>query len=569
MQSNSFIGKLFPNYGRNLSLNIKKDLNEEDKKADKVMLIISVISFIVVAFLSSYTYDTYKLGFFAGGITLALTLLAYFYYKGTVISKLIFGISFMIYPSIMILQQLGMIEMHFGYFIMAAFLALYKDITPLLGAALAATIYHILFAYLQLNSITVNGFEILAYAGNCSWGIVILHLVLWIMEFIGLVYIIVNNTNQFIKTKELEAITNSHLNELKDKEKQNKDVISETINIAQSVKEGILTNRIESTTNDESINSLKNVVNEMLEVLEKRIGKNITDITNVLKDYSNYNFTSTISSNNGEIEKSINNLGNEISQLLNNSLDIANTLDESSQKLINNVNTLNSSSNQNAANLEETAAALEEITSTITNNTDTIKHIDNSSMKLTNSVKKGQELAQNTTNSMDEITDQVNLINESIIVIDQIAFQTNILSLNAAVEAATAGEAGKGFAVVAQEVRNLASRSAEAAKEIKGIVENATSKAAHGKEISNTMIVGYNELIEDIKNTSELISTISESSNEQQKGIVQINNTISQLDKHTQENASIANETNQIAQNTGRIAQEIIEDVNKKTFNKD
>ncbi|RXI27686.1 methyl-accepting chemotaxis protein, partial [Arcobacter defluvii] len=83
--------------------------------------------------------------------------------------------------------------------------------------------------------------------------------------------------------------------------------------------------------------------------------------------------------------------------------------------------------------------------------------------------------------SMDEINNQVNLINEAITVIDQIAFQTNILSLNAAVEAATAGEAGKGFAVVAAEVRNLASRSAEAAKEIKAIVENATSKADQGK----------------------------------------------------------------------------------------
>ncbi|MFX4232112.1 methyl-accepting chemotaxis protein, partial [Aliarcobacter butzleri] len=89
---------------------------------------------------------------------------------------------------------------------------------------------------------------------------------------------------------------------------------------------------------------------------------------------------------------------------------------------------------------------------------------------------------------------QVNLINEAIGVIDNIAFQTNILSLNAAVEAATAGEAGKGFAVVAGEVRNLASRSAEAAREIKTIVENATSKANQGKSIATNMIEGYKEL---------------------------------------------------------------------------
>ena len=106
------------------------------------------------------------------------------------------------------------------------------------------------------------------------------------------------------------------------------------------------------------------------------------------------------------------------------------------------------------------------------------------STEVTASATNGERLANQTTVAMDEINNQVNSINEAISVIDQIAFQTNILSLNAAVEAATAGEAGKGFAVVAQEVRNLANRSAEAAKEIKNLVENATSKTNDGKKIS-------------------------------------------------------------------------------------
>ena len=107
-------------------------------------------------------------------------------------------------------------------------------------------------------------------------------------------------------------------------------------------------------------------------------------------------------------------------------------------------------------------------------------------------------------------------------VIDQIAFQTNILSLNAAVEAATAGEAGKGFAVVAQEVRNLASRSAEAANEIKALVGTATQKANDGKKISDEMIKGYEELNENITQTISLINDVEAASKEQQTGIEQI-----------------------------------------------
>ena len=108
------------------------------------------------------------------------------------------------------------------------------------------------------------------------------------------------------------------------------------------------------------------------------------------------------------------------------------------------------------------------------------------------------------TESMEEINEQTSSIADAITVIDQIAFQTNILSLNAAVEAATAGEAGKGFAVVAQEVRNLASRSAEAAREIKALVENANSKADEGKQIANKMITGYSKLNENIKSSKIL-----------------------------------------------------------------
>ena len=229
----------------------------------------------------------------------------------------------------------------------------------------------------------------------------------------------------------------------------------------------------------------------------------------------------------------------------------------SGEKLANNIEILTSSAtslsdsaNTQAASLEETAAAVEEINSNIQNSTQNMEKMKELDEVVMNSALRGQELAHQTATSMDEINTEVESIAEAITVIDQIAFQTNILSLNAAVEAATAGEAGKGFAVVAAEVRNLANRSAEAAKEIKNLVEKATNKANNGKNTADTMIKGYDDLQKAITETKEIIDNVANASKEQGLGIAQINDAITILDKNTQENAndatSIANLSNEV-----------------------
>ena len=182
------------------------------------------------------------------------------------------------------------------------------------------------------------------------------------------------------------------------------------------------------------------------------------------------------------------------------------------------------------------------------------------------SVNNGQILANQTTKAMDEINSEVTAISDAISVIDQIAFQTNILSLNAAVEAATAGEAGKGFAVVAQEVRNLASRSADAANEIKALVSNANEKANNGKKIADDMIDGYTHLNESITKTLDLISHVEDASKIQQNGLEKINESIEKLDYQTQENANIAAQTKDIAIKTKDISKTIVEDADEKEF---
>ena len=304
----------------------------------------------------------------------------------------------------------------------------------------------------------------------------------------------------------------------------------------------------------------------MLLGLQLKVCTNINDISLALEKYAKLDFTHRITGCNSQVTVGLNKLADIINDMLVENKSNGLTLDASSDILLVNVDKLNISSNEAAASLEETAAALEEITSNIRNNTLNIAKMATFSNSVTKSVNDGEKLANQTTIAMDEINVQVNAINEAISVIDQIAFQTNILSLNAAVEAATAGEAGKGFAVVAQEVRNLASRSAEAAKEIKTIVENATRKANDGKDIANHMINGYKELNENISQTINLISDIEMSSKEQLTGIEQINDAVNSLDRQTQQNAAIASQTHDVAVITDEIAKLVVSNANAKEF---
>ncbi len=321
---------------------------------------------------------------------------------------------------------------------------------------------------------------------------------------------------------------------------------------------------------------LSNNINEALETIAVAQSKDefIQEMLKTLDEYTAGVYTSKIDLTNMQediiaLAKGINALGDSLSELSQVNLKNGLALKQGSDVLSKNVKQLSDSATTQAASLEETAAALEEVTENMRESTNNTMQMAQYAQEVTTSANEGERLAKKTTLSMDEINEQTSLIHESITVIDQIAFQTNILSLNAAVEAATAGEAGKGFAVVAQEVRNLASRSAEAAKEIKDIVEAATLKANEGKKIADEMISGYNQLNSNITATIELIENVTASTKEQEQGIIQINDAIALLDKQTQESASVAHETNIVAQQSSDIAERIVQEANKEFHGKD
>ena len=271
----------------------------------------------------------------------------------------------------------------------------------------------------------------------------------------------------------------------------------------------------------------------------------------------------------GSLKASTSLIGNNVSELLAIIMNSGDKLNSDTSVLSNSSHALSTAANQQAASLEETAAALEEITSTISSNTQNIQKMNILASEVNSSVIEGENLANKTNTAMEDIDTQVKSINEAITIIDQIAFQTNILSLNAAVEAATAGEAGKGFAVVAQEVRNLASRSADAAKDIKNLVQNATNKADEGKEIANSMIEGYHALNGKISQTITLISDVAGSSKEQEAGIHQINDAVSQLDQATQQNAAQATEISRLSDEISQLAGDLVTAANRAKYTRE
>jgi methyl-accepting chemotaxis protein len=386
-----------------------------------------------------------------------------------------------------------------------------------------------------------------------------------------------NRSNQFTFNKQS---SNSNVNKLLNKwQKKANDydtrlkadmkVIGELTITADKVEQGIYKCRINSNTSNPMIQTLAVTINKMIAGIED----DMTQLKTVVEEYTQDDFRNKININPKlkadmlSVMNSVNALGDSLANSAKENLTNGQTLEANSSSMSESVNHLAQRANQQAASLEETAAAVEEITSITRNNAQNASKMSDLSKDVQKSVLSGQQLAQSTATAMEDINTQVTAINDAISIIDQISFQTNILSLNAAVEAATAGEAGKGFAVVAQEVRNLASRSAEAANEIKELVEVATSKANDGKNISVQMIDGYEELNTHIDATINLIQDVSGSTKEQMLGVEQINDAITTLDHATQQNASEANSVADVANEVRNMANTLVADASTKQFN--
>ncbi|WP_315388596.1 methyl-accepting chemotaxis protein [uncultured Stenotrophomonas sp.] len=205
-------------------------------------------------------------------------------------------------------------------------------------------------------------------------------------------------------------------------------------------------------------------------------------------------------------------------------------------------NDLSRRTEQQAANLEETAASMEELTSTVRQNAEHARQANQLAIGAHSVASQGGEVVGKVVSTMHEIDASSRRIADIITVIDGIAFQTNILALNAAVEAARAGEQGRGFAVVASEVRTLAQRSASAAKEIKGLIDESVGKVAEGSALVNQAGATMDEIVASVQRVTDIMAEISAASQEQSAGIEQVNQTVMQMDETTQQNAALVEE---------------------------
>ncbi|MDS1316019.1 methyl-accepting chemotaxis protein [Aliarcobacter butzleri] len=377
---------------------------------------------------------------------------------------------------------------------------------------------------------------------------------------------IVGNNEFSEMTREINLVIDKFDRRFKDDMK----VIGESVLVFDKLKKGTYNIRIRSNTTNPMINTLKVTINETIDYLEKYM----REIEKILLSYTSNDYKNRINISKDianpsrllKVMESVNTLGETLGNLAKQNLSNGEQLENNSTIMKSSMQKLAQKTNEQSASLEQTATAVEQISSITRNNTQNAQKMSSLGETVKSAAQTGYNLADKTTFSMDEINEKVSAINEAISIIDQIAFQTNILSLNAAVEAATAGEAGKGFAVVAQEVRNLANKSSEAANEIKVLVESATLKANEGKVIAQEMQNGYKSLHSHITETLSIIEDVSIAAKEQMKGIEQVSDTIVTLNKITKENESETIQITSIAAEVSEMAYEVVEDAKNKKF---
>ena len=316
----------------------------------------------------------------------------------------------------------------------------------------------------------------------------------------------------------------------------------EVADLVSAASEGNLTQRINESGKEGFYLRLSQGLNQLVSIVDDAV----TDTAQMLDALANGDLTQRITQEyHGSFDKlkrDANVTADKLTEVINRISSSATLVASGAEEISQGNADLSQRTEEQASSLEETASSMEEMTSTVRQNADNAKVANELAEETSSKAMQGGEVVNRAVQSMSGINESSKKIADIIGVIDEIAFQTNLLALNAAVEAARAGEQGRGFAVVAGEVRNLAQRSAGAAKEIKDLIRDSVSKVEDGTLLVNESGETLKDIVASVKRVTDMISDIAEASVEQSSGIEQVNKAVTQMDEMTQQNAALVEE---------------------------
>ncbi|HEX4909994.1 MAG TPA: methyl-accepting chemotaxis protein [Permianibacter sp.] len=332
----------------------------------------------------------------------------------------------------------------------------------------------------------------------------------------------------------------------------------EIADIVSAAASGDLSPRVSIAGKDGFFRQLAEGINMLLETTEA----GMLDVRAVLQAMATGDLTKRIDKEYrglfGELKIAANETTQQLKDVVQQIRESTETINTAANEIASGNSDLSSRTEEQASSLEETASSMEELTSTVKQNADNAKQANQLAVSASDIAQRGGAVVSDVVTTMSAIHDSARKIVDIITVIDSIAFQTNILALNAAVEAARAGEQGRGFAVVAGEVRNLAQRSAAAAKEIKSLISDSVEKVENGNKLVSQAGNTMQEVVTSIRRVTDLMSEIAAASQEQSRGIEQVGSAITQMDEVTQQNAALVEQAAAAAESLEEQARQLV-----------